>query len=150
MLIFERKKSIENDQKSNHCHGTHQYWSVGNDFSVLEKLRSPAFQRHQARQNPRTIRSIRGYVLILNHHVFTPHIGLFFYLELTVPFDQDPHFNYLLEWIRCLMGVRLDGRLNGFRKIRNGIESKCAPALMLYWSVRVDFRVVEKNRFRLS
>ena len=78
MLIFDRKKSIENDRKSKHGHETHQYWSVDNDFSVVAKLRSSAFQRHQARQNPSSIRSIRDDVLISNQHFFIPHIGPFF------------------------------------------------------------------------
>ena len=39
------KKSAENDQKSKHGNEMHQYWSHGDNFGVVEKLRVPAFQR---------------------------------------------------------------------------------------------------------
>ena len=54
----------ENDQKSKHGHEMHLYWSVDDNFSVVQQLRVSAFQRRQARQNPSNRRSIHGHVLI--------------------------------------------------------------------------------------
>ena len=68
MMIFYRKKSAENDQKSKYGHETHQYWSDGNNFGAVRKLTVSAFQRRQARQNPFSRRSIRGHVVIFFHH----------------------------------------------------------------------------------
>ena len=64
LTFFDRKKSAENDQKSKHGHEMHQYWSFDDNFGVVGKLRVPAFQRHQARRNLSSRRSIRDHVSI--------------------------------------------------------------------------------------
>ena len=57
--------------ESKHGHESTLYCSVFADFSVVQELTFSAFKRHQARQNPLGIRSIRGHVLIRIFHKST-------------------------------------------------------------------------------
>ena len=102
LTFFYRKKSAENVSKSKHGHETHQFWSADNNFGVVRQLGVPAFQRRQARQNPPNRMSIRGNVLVFfTYRIYTRKI----HLAITVPFDQDPHFNQTVNLLERMILV---------------------------------------------
>ena len=72
-------KIHKNAWKSKYSYESTLYLSDFDDFGVVGKLRPSAFQRHQARKNPVSIRLIHGHVLIRNFRVF-------------IKFVKNPHF----------------------------------------------------------